>query len=352
MIHSIKIQNFQSHKDTTINLNKGVNIIVGSSDSGKSAILRAFRWVVYNKPRGDFFRSWWGGDTRVDIELDTHIISKLKTNAETIYILFNKDTEETLEFRAFGNDVPEEIIRIINLSDINLQQQLDKPFLISESPGEVAQHFNRMAKLEKIDTGIRNINSKIRSIEQSLTFEKTRLQETKDKYQQYSYLDELEVKITEVENTDKQRIILQNKVNIIEDLANNHTTIKNKIIDITKITGAEPLLQELIKQSRVWLEQKQKSRLVTEILQDITESNHSIQIFSSYIKGEKKLNSIIEQMRLLYDKENIKDKLYNIIQQASNTVYYIDKKQKEVKENEKIYKENKPKICPTCQRPL
>ena len=37
----IKLENFQDHKDSTISLTNGINLIVGSSDAGKSAILRA-----------------------------------------------------------------------------------------------------------------------------------------------------------------------------------------------------------------------------------------------------------------------------------------------------------------------
>ena len=44
MINSIKIQNFQSHKNTTIKLKPGVNIITGSSDCGKSVDIRALKW--------------------------------------------------------------------------------------------------------------------------------------------------------------------------------------------------------------------------------------------------------------------------------------------------------------------
>ena len=40
-IDSIHIQDFQNHQDTHIKLVPGLNIITGSSDSGKSAIVRA-----------------------------------------------------------------------------------------------------------------------------------------------------------------------------------------------------------------------------------------------------------------------------------------------------------------------
>jgi len=65
MIKTLSIQNYQSHKDSTLEFDPGVNVIVGSTDSGKTAIIRALRWLIWNRPNGDSFRSTWGGDTKV-----------------------------------------------------------------------------------------------------------------------------------------------------------------------------------------------------------------------------------------------------------------------------------------------
>jgi exonuclease SbcC len=59
MIQSIVLRNFQAHKNTEISLDKGITAIVGSSDSGKTSILRAFYWVLQNKPSGIQMVSYW-----------------------------------------------------------------------------------------------------------------------------------------------------------------------------------------------------------------------------------------------------------------------------------------------------
>ena len=73
MIQSLHIKNLQSHKDSHLDFCEGVNVIVGPSDSGKSAILRALRWIVKNRPQGDVLRSHWGGETEASIIL--HAVS-------------------------------------------------------------------------------------------------------------------------------------------------------------------------------------------------------------------------------------------------------------------------------------
>ena len=46
-IKKIILQNFQSHKYSIVELDEQLNVIVGPSDSGKSAIIRALKWVLY-----------------------------------------------------------------------------------------------------------------------------------------------------------------------------------------------------------------------------------------------------------------------------------------------------------------
>src|SRR5205085_9883685 len=50
-ITELEIKGYQSHEDTKIAFTGGLNAIVGPSDSGKSAILRALRFVLYNEPK-------------------------------------------------------------------------------------------------------------------------------------------------------------------------------------------------------------------------------------------------------------------------------------------------------------
>ena len=58
MIESISINNFQSHKATRLKLAPTVNTLQGNSDCGKSAVMRAINWLLFN-PAGDYFVSDW-----------------------------------------------------------------------------------------------------------------------------------------------------------------------------------------------------------------------------------------------------------------------------------------------------
>ena len=68
MIDKISIKNFQSHPNTELELDPGINVITGSSDNGKTSIFRALYWIIYNRPSGNSFISNWIKDEKGNIK--------------------------------------------------------------------------------------------------------------------------------------------------------------------------------------------------------------------------------------------------------------------------------------------
>ena len=55
-IKSLQLINFLNHEDTHIDFSDGLNIITGSSNSGKSAITRALHAVFWNETDNEYVR--------------------------------------------------------------------------------------------------------------------------------------------------------------------------------------------------------------------------------------------------------------------------------------------------------
>src|SRR5437016_4872741 len=53
MIESIELINFISHKDTSIQLDNGVNVFIGANGAGKSSIIDAITYVLYGEHTRD-----------------------------------------------------------------------------------------------------------------------------------------------------------------------------------------------------------------------------------------------------------------------------------------------------------
>jgi AAA15 family ATPase/GTPase len=126
LIKSVRIRNFQSHKDSELIFNPGVNTIIGTSDQGKSSIFRALNFCITNKPDGTAFVSNWcknkkgniNSNTDVSIQIDDDTVSRVK-GKDNKYILNDK------ELTAFNKAVPDDVETVFGLTDINIQHQAD-----------------------------------------------------------------------------------------------------------------------------------------------------------------------------------------------------------------------------------
>lgn len=175
-IKTAVVRNFQSWKDVTLELHPGINIITGVTDSGKSALFRALRWVLTNEPRGADFRSSWaqgrGDSTLVDVETaEGSGICRVRSTSRNQYIL---DGEE---LTAFSTSLPEDVADAVRMNDTNWQGQHDAAFMLSESPAAVARRLNAVAHLESIETATSNINTMLLQTQQTVR----RLEAHKDK---------------------------------------------------------------------------------------------------------------------------------------------------------------------------
>lgn len=192
MIEKIEIHNFQSHKATVLELDAKVNTLQGNSDCGKSAVLRALQWLIFN-PAGDYFISDWArkGKTQtapceVIVYANGHKIVRRRDKDFNGYYL---DDEM---FEATRNTVPKKISDILNLGEVNVQRQLDPPFLLSMSAGEVSRYINNLVNLTRIDTWVSASKSREGKLRQEADAAFERVEKARGKVESYLFLPRLE----------------------------------------------------------------------------------------------------------------------------------------------------------------
>jgi hypothetical protein len=197
-ISKIIIENFQSHSLSVFTLKQGLNVIVGPSDSGKSAVIRALKWVLYNEPAGDFFIREGEKECSVTVEFnDGTTLKRYRSRSKNGYVLINPDDEE-MRFEGIGSGVPKEIVDATGItkiildqdssSAINLGEQLEGPFLLTEKPSTRANAIGRLVGVNLLDDALRDVLRDIRSI--SLRNEEA-LIKLDEEIKDFEYLDEL-----------------------------------------------------------------------------------------------------------------------------------------------------------------
>ena len=223
MLEKIRLRNFRTHKDSTLSFSSGVNGIIGIGTSGKTNILRALKLIYTNRPLGTGVISrfamdvaqkttvdtWWSDVGRISyVEMGDPKYSYFKVNDEDPY-------------RKFGQNTPEPIVNVINLSDINFANQFDGPYLIFAGPGEISKTINTITGADEFDKWISKVNDRVKRIRFKLKDSEYRIEKyniDKDK------LDGLPRTKRWVEKARAASKELQDKKNEFDDLTNLYNT--------------------------------------------------------------------------------------------------------------------------------
>ena len=222
MIKSIAISNFQAHKDTFIEFDKGVNIIAGDSDKGKSTVVRAISWCLYNRPRGEEFRTWGiapKAETRVTIEFsDGNVVSRVRSNKKNQYELNGQI------YKAMRADVPDDIVTATNMHPVNFQPQYQQYFLLDQAPGKIAKELNAVANLQKMDDTLNLVNENVRAIGKTIKIVESNIEEEEFKISELDYVAAMNEKLMVLE---QEEVEIDKEQAELEELWETATYIQN-----------------------------------------------------------------------------------------------------------------------------
>lgn len=349
MITSIKIQNYESHKDNYLEFPPGLTVFIGDSDKGKSGSFRAFNWVRTNKPLGDKMipLHWDEGDTIVQVETDPfYSISRVKGKSTNEYRLRLID-EDASKHNA-GTDVVGLIKDALDMEDeTHFQSQIDRPFLMFETPGERGRILNKIAGIDKIDSCISNANKDIRKIRTQKENIKIQIKQTREELEEYEGLTQIEAKI---EN-----------VRLLEIQMNGLFYIITKA---EKLIPRKRKLETVYNKRHIIIKISQKLKKAHSLNEQVTTRAGLLKTITELKFKRKKLVSIATEENLLPIKAKLTELAQFIVNVEKLEDDYdlinklaVDRDRKEdrlsVLENRlNNIKKKLPNICPTCGTPL
>ena len=347
MINQINLHNFQSHKETDLVLSPGINAVVGPSDSGKSAILRALYWAINNRPSGDSFVSHWARDEKgkqtqaayVVILKGDHALMRLRSKDKNGYKLDDK-----IEFEAIRTDVPEEVQDFFNLSEVNIQKQMDSPFLLSESAGEVARFFNKTIKLDTIDTTLSLVDKKKRECDQQIKVQETILVERREALKAYAWIDDAKVLVDRLEKIRDKKSGIVKQWDDLKQLQIQWEYSRDQIRTLDKLLKAEPVLKEIHELNIQAVELNKESSSLEQGMEDYIELFEQVNEANSYLNCEQSVERIL---KINEKTDQIRVELGEI--GSSLTVFNgIKAKIPIIEQGLKGYLDQMPDVCPLC----
>jgi len=346
MIKKLRLKFFQSWKDVELIFKEGLNIIIGSSNSGKSALLRAIYWVIENRPSGNSFVNHSQlkngnieGEVFVEIETEKGVVKRSKNKNFNGYFINDKKLE------AIGLSVPEEVERFFNFSEVNIQKQLDSPFLLSQSGGEIARFFNKVLKLDVIDEALKRIEEQRRENNRKLVENQKEYTQTVNDLIELDWIYDFEIKISKVDNIETKAKDLENKFLLLNSYLENLFDIDSKLEKFKNIE-----------------EFKQKIDLAVDLLNEIASKFELKEKYGSYLlsltnidKEKDKFNLdfglINEKLNLLINIEKDIEKNYKDFRRFDinfGDLMQIDTKKLEIEIKIEGFIKKLPEICPIC----
>lgn len=339
----LTIENFQSHVDTEVEFSDGLNVFVGPSDSGKSAILRSLRWVLFNQPRGSEFIRTGKSKCRVTLTLSDGVeIIRERSSSTNRYILRDPTGEEQV-FEGFGSQVPKEVLQAHQMHPIKLDQdwnlpvqfgtQLEGPFLLSETGGVRAKSIGRVSGAHMIDIALRDtmrdrhsLSAEVRHLEE----EKKRLEEALKPFENLESLlhqvQRAEGLYQEAEEKRQQLMRLKElkeQWNLVQGEANRERSVLDRL---TELESCGAILLEVERNQFRW---DRIYRLTKKQKQFMQEKKHWQQILEKTAQCDtvdKQLAELEEQKRTVRTLQSIKDRrnqvgkqLFKIRQVLSST---------------------------------
>lgn len=170
MINSVRLKDFQSHKDSTFEFIPGVNVITGVSGVGKSSIIRALNYLFTNKkPNGvEYKRRPDAKGFEIEVDIDGHKIHRIKSTKANEYRI---DGEV---YKDIGITVPDKVFELSNIKSIKvgtdefnvqLAKQFDPHFLMFLPDSAKVKFLNRLSGSHILDIALKETNRDLLELE-------------------------------------------------------------------------------------------------------------------------------------------------------------------------------------------
>lgn len=140
----IKLNNFQSIGEAELTFEPGVNLIVGQSNSGKTAILRSIAATLNNPTRGKYFIKKGAKFSLIEVKFDGNEIKWKRTPADSSYEINGEVYKKTGRTDLFEILPENGFVRDDSDNIMNIEGEWDLPFPFDRTPSELFKLFENI----------------------------------------------------------------------------------------------------------------------------------------------------------------------------------------------------------------
>lgn len=316
-ILEVTVEGYQSHVQSTFSLSPNLTVITGPSDAGKTAIIRALRWMAFNEPTGEAFlhtiRNPDGSvkeaatQVKVSVTFDNGVtITKTRRKGKTTYThsLYPESWEKA--------EIPPEIKEALGLvkqsygdfeTCLNFAFQLDAPFLLSETASTGAKVLGKLAGTEVVDKSISEVNKKTHQTRTEVSYQDKQIGEIDVSLTEYFELDNQEAQLKQAEEAfTKLQEAKKKHDDLVALMSAYGTNTERRIALFDKVEGLAYVVVASATLSQVEHDEEKREKL--EALQDnfwkaVASQNEPLRV----IRETRSVEDLQEQLTAVEDDE-------------------------------------------------
>ena len=178
---SLSVKDFQIIKSANLSFLPGLNCIIGQSNNGKSALMRAAKACIYNTTGTNSVRLGCS-NFAVGLQMNGHTVILQKGNNSLYKIdneVYGKIGRTQLEEVASALGIRELSINGSN-EDINFWDQMEKPFLLDRSETELFRFIVDSGKDNNITTALKTITQDRQQITKDIAIAEGKIAQIED----------------------------------------------------------------------------------------------------------------------------------------------------------------------------
>jgi DNA repair ATPase RecN len=222
------------------------------------------------------------------------------------------------------------------------------PFLLSVSPGEVAQTLNRIAHLDEIDVALFNAAKRLRDKNAELKVAEQQKASLEEQHQQFDYLDQMERDVRDAELLEQSVEDLSALSVQIDGIVREWNELQSLLSDLPDMSGAERLVVEVTGLSQQVFELTEKEHTLSAVLRDLKATQADLiglpdadglgMLYDVWILDSKALAAGWDRL----------SRLDGLLDEYRSEQAKVGQMEREVQELEVEYHENMPDECPLC----
>jgi len=249
-IEELVLKNWMSHEHSVIKFHPYINVITGTSDSGKSAIYRAIEYV-YNMGQ-DGYRSFHSGWVRyktsnatIQIKYsDGTMLERVKGEKNEIRLY--KDGEVFYEKLKAGTTYDKEVLDFLgnppyerSLGSFSFAHQHDPAFLMSQSKDAIPKIISKLSNSGDYDRSAEILKTENLSFNPIIKASEAKIKSIKKDLELFNDLDADIVKYDELEEAIATADDLTKDIESLKQIVTTARKKKNEVISLENLNSLE-----------------------------------------------------------------------------------------------------------------